>query len=177
MVLCSTLTRRHLDQSQPHALAHLSLHPQRESELIQHIKLVIERRLTPKRAMIRTFASSLLGREVSDRWVTRFINRNSSHLIIRWQTDMDRNCHKADSEAKCSLSFNLLHSKMKDYDLLPEHIFNMNEKGFMISVTGQSKRVFDKKVYKSKGATAAVQDSNREWLTVIACVCSDGGSL
>jgi hypothetical protein len=87
---------------------------------------------------------------------------------------MDRNCHKADSEAKYSLSFDLLHGKVKDYDLLPERIFNMDEKGFMIGVMGRSKRVFDKKVYKSKEATAAVQDGNREWVTVIACVCSDG---
>jgi hypothetical protein len=119
--------------------------------------------------MIRTIVSSLLGREVSHRWVTWFISRNSSHLIIRWQTGIDGNCHKADSEANRSLSFDLLHGKVKDYDLLPECIFNMDEKGFMIGVMGRSKGVFDK-----EEATAAVQDGNREWVTVIACVCSDG---
>jgi hypothetical protein len=72
------------------------------------------------------------------------------------------------------LSFNVLHGKTKDYDPPPEHIFNMDGKGFMICVTGRSKRVFDKKVYKSKGATAAGQGGDREWITVIACVCSDG---
>jgi hypothetical protein len=87
---------------------------------------------------------------------------------------MDRNCHKADSEAKYSLSFDLLHGKVKDYDLLPEPLFNMDEKGFMIGVMGRSKGVFDKEVYRSKEATAAVQEGNREWVTVIACVCSDG---
>jgi hypothetical protein len=160
-------------RSIPTTRARPPLHQQRESELIQHIKLVTERRFPPKKAIMRIIAS-WLGREVSDLWVTRFINRNSSHLIIRWQTGMDRNCHKADSEAKYSLSFDLLHGKIKDYDLLPEHIFNMHEKGFMIGVTGRSKKVFDKKVFKSKGATAAVKDGNREWVTVIACVCSDG---
>jgi hypothetical protein len=72
------------------------------------------------------------------------------------------------------LCFDLLHDKIKDYDLLPEHIYNMDEKGFMIGVTGRSKRVFDKKVYMSKGAAVAVQDVNRECVIVIACVCSDG---
>jgi hypothetical protein len=107
--------------------------------------------------MIRTFASSSsLGREVSDRWVTRVINRSSSHLSVRWQTGTDSNCYKAYSEAKYSLSLDLLYGKTKDYDLPPEQIFNMDGKGFMICVTGRSKIVFDKKVYKSKGATAAI---------------------
>ncbi|KAI1517300.1 DDE-1 domain containing protein [Pyrenophora tritici-repentis] len=53
----------------------------------------------------------------------------------------------------------------------------MDEKGFMIGVTGRSKRVFDKRIYDRKGITAAVQDGSREWVTVLACICSDGTAL
>ncbi|KAF7571788.1 hypothetical protein PtrM4_092880 [Pyrenophora tritici-repentis] len=79
--------------------------------------------------------------------------------------------------AKYSLYFELLHSKMKEYNVEPSHIFNMDEKGFMIGVTGRSKRVFDKRIYDRKGITAAVQDGSREWVTVLACICSDGTAL
>ena len=127
--------------------------------------------------MIRNFASSLAGREVSESWVTRFMNRNSTHLISRWQTAMDRDHHKADSEAKYSLYFKLLHDKIKEYNVEPSHIFNMDEKGFMIGVLGRSKRVFDKGIYTRKGVTTAVQDGSREWVTVLACICSDGTAL
>lgn len=90
---------------------------------------------------------------------------------------MDRDRHKADSEVKYSLYFELLHDKMKEYNVQPSHIFNMDEKGFMIGVTGRSKRVFDKKIYNRKGVTAALQVGSREWVTVLACVCLDGTAL
>jgi hypothetical protein len=74
---------------------------------------------------------------------------------------MDRDRHKADSEAKYSLYFELLHDKMKEYNVEPSHIFNMDENGFMIGVPGRSKRVFDKVIYNRKGVTASVQDGSR----------------
>ncbi|KAG9194058.1 hypothetical protein G6011_04093 [Alternaria panax] len=172
-----TLARRHQGKTQPRELAHLSLHPQQETELIQYIKRLTERRLPPTITMIRSFASSLAGKEVSETWLSRFLNRNSSHLISRWQTAMDRKRHKADSGAKYSLYFKLLHDKMKEYELQPTQIYTMNEKGFQIGTLGRSKRVFDKVLYNQKGITAALQDGSTEWITVLACVCSDGTAL
>ncbi|KAF1343437.1 hypothetical protein EJ07DRAFT_186865 [Lizonia empirigonia] len=138
-----TLARRHQGQTQPRRLAHLSLHPQHETELVQYIKTLTERRKPPKRQMIRDFA-------------------NPTHLISRWQRGMDQDRQKADSETKYSLYFELLHDKMKEYNVERSHIFNMDEKGFMIGVLGRSKRVFDKKIYEQKGVTAAVQDGTRK---------------
>ena len=60
---------------------------------------------------------------------------------------MDRDRHKANSEAKYSLYFKLLHNKMKEYNVELSHIFNIDEKGFMIRVTKRLKRVFDKEIY------------------------------
>jgi hypothetical protein len=37
---------------------------------------------------------------------------------------------KADSGAKYSLYFKLLHKKIEEYNVQPIHIFNMDEKGF-----------------------------------------------
>ncbi len=59
----------------------------------------------------------------------------------------------------------------------PSHVFNMDEKGFMLGVLGRSKRVFNKVVYEQKGVTAALQDGSREWITVLACICADGTAL
>jgi hypothetical protein len=90
---------------------------------------------------------------------------------------MDRERYKADLEAKYSLYFDLLHDKMKEYEVQLSYIFNIDEKGFMIRVVGRSKRVFNKEVYRQKGVTAAIQDSSREWITVIACICSDSTAV
>jgi hypothetical protein len=53
----------------------------------------------------------------------------------------------------------------------------MDEKGFMIGVLARSKRVFDKENWDSKEVEAALQDSSREWITLLASVCADGSAL
>jgi hypothetical protein len=173
----TTLARRHRGQTRPYGLRRLSLHPQHETELIRYITTLTERRLPPTRLMIRRFASSLAGRDVSESWVTRFVKRNEDRLVTRWTTGMDRKRHKADSEAKYRLYFELLHDKIKEYNVEPTNIFNMDEKGFQIGTLGRSKRVFDRAIYDRKGVTSALQDGNTQWVTVLACICSDGTAL
>ena len=90
---------------------------------------------------------------------------------------MDAKRHQADSRAKYSLYFDLLHQKITQYDVEPGNTYNMDEKGFMIGVLGRSKRVFDKEKWYSKEVKAALQDGSREWITLLACVCADGSAL
>jgi hypothetical protein len=68
----------------------------------------------------------MAGSDVSESWVTRFMSRNASHLISRWQTGMDRNRHQADSGSKYSLYFDLLHQKIEEYKIKAEDIYNMD---------------------------------------------------
>jgi hypothetical protein len=53
----------------------------------------------------------------------------------------------------------------------------MDEKGFMIGQTRRSKRVFSRALWESKQVTDSLQDGNREWISVIACICADGTTL
>ena len=53
----------------------------------------------------------------------------------------------------------------------------MDEKGFLLGVTKRTKRVFSKQLWEQKKVTAALQDGNREWITILACVCADGSSI
>jgi hypothetical protein len=53
----------------------------------------------------------------------------------------------------------------------------MDEKGFMAGVIGKQKRVFSKALYKREHAQQSSHDGNREWITVIACVCGNGTAL
>lgn len=114
---------------------------------------------------------------VSESWVTRFINKHSIHLISHWVTGMDRDRHKADSGAKYSLYFDLLHSKIKEQNVEPRYIYNMDEKGLLIGVTSRSKRVFSRRMWDKKEVRASIQDGSREWITLLACVCADGSAL
>ena len=175
-----TLMRHHkrvqADQ-QTKNISQLKLNPPQEAELVKYIKELTERRLPPTRAMIRNFACIIGKTEVSDSWVTRFINRNKDQLTSRWTSAMDSVRHKADSPSKYGSYFELLQRKIAEYDVEPEHTYNMDEKGFAIGVVGRSKRIFSKDAYEKKRVTAALQDGNREWVTVLAAVCADGSAL
>ena len=133
--------------------------------------------MPPTREMIRNFASTIAEEQLSESWVTRFINRHSIHLISRWATGMDSNRHQADSGDKYSLYFDLLGDKIKEYNIEPRHTYNMDEKGCLIGVVGRSKRVFSRRMWEKKEVTASLQDGSREWITLLACVCADGSAL
>jgi hypothetical protein len=57
------------------------------------------------------------------------------------------------------------------------HIYNMDEKGFLIGITSWSKRVFSKQFWERKEVTAALQDGSREWIAILACICADGTAM
>jgi hypothetical protein len=53
----------------------------------------------------------------------------------------------------------------------------MDEKGLMIGKTGRSKRVFSRALWESKQVKESLQDGNREWVSVLACIGADGTAL
>jgi hypothetical protein len=126
--------------------------------------------------MIQNIAETVAKQEVSESWVTRFLHRHADELTIKWSTGIDRNRHQADSEERYKLYFDLLHSKMREYNVGARNTYNMDEKGFFVAITTRSKRVFTKAIWASKERTAAVQDGNRVWITLLACVCASGDS-
>jgi hypothetical protein len=127
--------------------------------------------------MIQNFASSVAKEHMSESWVTRFINNNSIHLISQYSTGMDANCHNADSYTKYELYFNLLQYKIAEYKVDAEHTYNMDEKDFMIGVTTRTKHVFSRRMWEKEEVKALLQDGNCAWITLLACVCSDGSAL
>ena len=176
----TTLSRRHQGIAQSHAdaAAHKQLlNPQQELELVRYIERCTEQGLPPTREMVRNFAGAVAKWEASDAWVTRFLHRHNVNLTTRWSAGIDRNRHQADSHHKHDLYFQLLHGKMQEYEVEPCNTYNMDEKGFFVGITTRSKRVFSKAIWQAKLRTAAIQDGNREWITLIACVCGDGSSL
>jgi AraC-like DNA-binding protein len=143
----ATLARRHQGLTGSNAGAglqrrNLSVH--QEAELVKYIEALTKRGLPPTREMIQSFASIVAKKKVGRCWVSRFLKRNHAYLTSKWTTGIDRVRHKADSKHKYSLYFNLLHQKMLEYEVEPENVYNIDEKGFLIGITGRSKRVFSK---------------------------------
>jgi hypothetical protein len=176
----STLSRRHQGSQltkEAKDINQRALNLQQEQELVIYIEGLTRQGLPPTREMIINFASQVAHRQLSETWVTHFINRHSIHLISRWSTGIDSVRHQADSGYKYKLYFDLLFTKIQEYEIEPGNTYNMDEKGFMIGVLGRSKRVFSKQTWIQKGVRAPLQDGNREWITVLASVCADGSTL
>jgi hypothetical protein len=145
----STLARRHKRVQVPRELKDSNqkkLTPQQEAGLVKYIEELTARHIPPTREIIRNFASAVAKEEVSDSWVTRFINTYSIHLISQYSTGMDANRHHADSYIKYKLYFDLLQAKIVKYNVKPEHSYNIDEKGFIIGVTNRTKHVFSRRM-------------------------------
>jgi hypothetical protein len=150
-VVRSTLTRRHQRVSASRdnkAQNQQALHPQQEHELLRYIERLTRQGLPPTRPMIRRFASKIAKKELGKGWVDRYIKRHQVDLISRWATGIDRLRHQADSQLKYSLYFELLRSKLSQYDIEPHNMYNMDEKGFMLGILTRSKRVFSRRLYE-----------------------------
>jgi hypothetical protein len=135
-----TLTQRH--QGCQHSRAsqycnQLKLTPNQEQELVLYIGDLTQQGLPRTRPMIHNMGSTIAHQQLSKAWVILFPNRHPHKLVSKWSTGMDATCHKADFHLKYKLYFDLLYSKMKEYNVLPENLYNMNEKGFMIGVIGR----------------------------------------
>jgi hypothetical protein len=127
--------------------------------------------------MLRNFAKEISGIKPGKHWPSRFLKKHQNKLISRYTTGIDSTRKRADSTFKYTLYFELLARKIKEYEIQPENIYNMDEKGFLIGVLSKGKRIFSRRRYEQDGMKQRLQDGNHEWITTIACICADGTAL
>lgn len=133
----STLSRRHrgVCGTREHKYEnHRHLNAQQERELLKYIDGLCKRGLPPTREMIRNFAEEITGKSIGKCWADRFVKKNHIELLARWTSAIDASRHKADSAFKYSLYFELLRQKIEEYGIDSRHIYNMDEKGFLICI-------------------------------------------
>lgn len=70
-----------------------------------------------------------------------------------------------------------MQQKIAQYEIEPENTYNMDENSFMARVIGKSKRVFAKSAYEQKCSWQSLHNGNGEWITLLACVCTDRFAL
>ncbi|KAF2421075.1 hypothetical protein EJ08DRAFT_683157 [Tothia fuscella] len=80
-----------------------------------------------------------------------------------------------------NINYTLIRPKVENvtrkYRILPENIYNMDEKGFLIGLLQKAKRVFNKKLKQSGKLKGVSQDGSREWITCLATISQDGTYL
>lgn len=148
-----------------------------ERELLKHIRRLCERCLPATPRIVANIAQELCGKAPSKNWAMRFVARHKDQLDARYLNALDLARHKADSRARYVHYFDTLSARIKEYDILPENMYNMDEKGFLIGRLQKAQRVFTKDLYKQGKLVETGQDGSREWITVVATICADETSL
>lgn len=95
--------------------------------------------------MLRNFAKELTRIKLGKHWPGRFLKKQNASLTAHYTTAMDSSRKRADFAYKYTLYFELLARKMKEYSLESlegQDIYNMDEKGFLIEVLSNGKRIF-----------------------------------
>ena len=123
--------------------------------------------------MVRNLAHAMAPRMPGINWVSRWVKQNSKYLKSSYLLPIDKNRKRADSALYYSLYFELLGRKIEEYNIQPQNMYNMDEKGFLIGHIQKTRRIFSKRTYESGAMRYVVQDGNREWITVVAAIYAD----
>lgn len=127
--------------------------------------------------MIRNFVLDISRREAGKAWVDCFLKRHDISIVLKSTTAIDSSRKRADLAFKYKLYFELLRDKIDQYDIQLRLTYNMDEKGFLIGILSRVKRIFSRSRYETGELKQIIQDGNREWITIIACICADGTAL
>jgi hypothetical protein len=103
-----------------------------------------------------------------------WVKAHSDKIISCYSISLDLDRKKADSAWKYILYFELRSWKIEKYNLIPEQVYNIDEKGFMIGINTKEKRIFSWCKYELGEHKHFLQDGNWEWITTIACICANG---
>ena len=176
----STLSRHWTGASKKKDIAydnHRLLTTTQSKGLIQYINDLTERGLPPTTAMVRNFVATITGRQPGPNWVSRWLKAHSKELKSGYLTPIDSQRKKADSAFYYSLYFELMARKIAQYNVQPQNMYNMDEKGFLIGFLQKARRVFSKAAFEAGRIKHISQDGNREWITLLATIYVDGTML
>ena len=66
---------------------------------------------------------------------------------------------------------------MEKYNITADSIYNWDEKGFLIGIASATQRIMSLEALHSGRITHASQDGSREFLSLLASICTDGSAL
>ncbi|CAK5273513.1 unnamed protein product, partial [Mycena citricolor] len=69
--------------------------------------------------------------------------------------------------------FVMLESVIKEYEIQPKNMYNMDEKGIQLGMAGRITVVVD----RDQRGVQTIANGNRELVTILECLCADGDAL
>jgi hypothetical protein len=148
------------------------LQPAQEKVLVEWIKVMGQRGvpLTPQ-ALI-DYASDICDGPVGSSWGKHFMARHPE-LKVKWTSSLQQCRAQALNPTVVAEYFELLAEVINKYQVPPENIFNMDEKGIQLGVGKRVAAIID----RDQKTVFQVENGNRELVTIIETLCADGTAL
>ena len=106
-------------------------------------------------------------------WTHHFLARYGDLLSTKWSASLNSVCASAVNPIKVKAWFNLLEEVFNTYHFPPWNIYNFDESGFAIG-KGSKQCVITQPGTRTQHT---VEDGNKENVTVMCTICTDGTSL
>lgn len=154
-----------------------NLTPSEESVIVNYVLDLDSRGFSPRVCVVGEIANLLLdqrqGTHVGQNWTTRFINRRPEiKSIFNRKHDYKRLlCQDLEVIGKW---FSLVSNVIAKYGIAVDDIHNFDKSGFLMGMIATAKVVTG---VESRNRPKAAQPGNREWVTVIQGVNSQGWAI
>jgi hypothetical protein len=117
-------------------------------------------------------AAAISGQWVGETWPKRF-HKHHLDLKMKKTVGLGKAHAKALNQFAIDEFFEMLTDIIKEFNILPQNLYNMDEKGIQLGIGARIMAMIDceqKIVY-------SIKDGNRELVTVIETICADGSVL
>ena len=123
--------------------------------------------------MVRNLAEEMVQGSLGKNWTGQFVRRHQNILKSTYLRNMDQTRVKADYLPALKQFYDLFRSGIEKYHITADNTYNWDEKGFLIGQASATQRIMAREAFQQGRITHAAQDGNREFITLLACVCAD----
>jgi hypothetical protein len=143
-----------------------------EEILVKWIKSQGRRGVPMTYALVGQCAAAISGQHIGGSWPKRFYKRYPD-LKMKKTIGLEKACAKALNQFAVNEFFNMLTEVIKEYGILPGNLYNMDEKGIQLGIGVRITAMID----RDQKTVYSIEDGNRELVTVIETICTDGSIL
>ena len=117
-------------------------------------------------------AGEISGQHIGGSWPKRFLKRHPD-LRMKKTVGLEKARAKGLNQTVVHEFFNMLADVINEYSILPENLYNMDEKGIQLGIGARITAMID----RSQKMAYSIEDGNRELVTIIEAICADGSIL
>jgi hypothetical protein len=143
-----------------------------EEILVKWIKVQGRRGIPLTYVTVALYAGEISGQQVGGSWPKRFLKRHPD-LKIKKTQGLETARAKALNQFTVDDFFNMLNELIKEYNIVPENLYNMDKKGVQLGIGAKVAVMVD----SDQKTAYSIEDGNRELVTVIEAICADGSTV